>query len=396
MDYRKFRADQLFDGYKLLSNDFVLIMTEKGETEAIVPVSEAGDDVEVNTGILSPGFINCHCHLELSHMKGMIAEKTGLVHFVSQVIRNRHLAEEEILAAIDKAETEMLDNGIVATGDICNNTLTIPQKLKARISYHNFIEASGFLPQLAEQRFERSVAILREYEKHFSTNSIAPHAPYSVSAELWERIVRFPGNQLLTIHNQETVSEDEFFLHKTGEMVGLYEALGMDIGFFRPLGKRSLPGYYDRFLAGQSVVLVHNVCTSEEDLRNIQPPIARMDAFGTIGATGNTQFSFCLCPNANLYITGQLPDVELLREEDRLIVLGTDSLASNHQLSILAEMQTLHRHFPSIAIEELFRWATLNGAKALQMENILGSFERGKKPGVVLSKSDLSGLKRLM
>lgn len=357
--------------------------------EAIVPLSESGDDVQTYTGILSPGFINCHCHLELSHMKEMIAEKTGLVEFVSQVILNRHLSEEKIYYAIDNAETEMLDNGIVAVGDICNNTLTLPQKLKGRIWYHNFIEASGFLPQLADLRFERAVNIYQEYAKHYGvpsmSNSIVPHAPYSVSAELWDKIIHFPGNHLLTIHNQESIAEDEFFLYKKGDMLKLYESMKMDIGFFQPSGKRSLPSYYHRFLDNQQVIFVHNVHTTKEDM-------------ATAGRTHRSgrPFYWCLCPNANIYIGGQLPDVELLSQDDRYIVLGTDSLASNQQLSIVAEMQTLQQNFPSLGIEELFRWGTINGAKALQIDNILGSFEKGKKPGVVLSKGDLSESKRLM
>jgi cytosine/adenosine deaminase-related metal-dependent hydrolase len=59
-------------------------------------------------------------------------------------------------------------------------------------------------------------------------------------------------------------------------------------------------------------------------------------------------------------------------------------------------MQTIHRQFPSIVLEELLKWATINGAKALQMDNLLGSFEKGKQPGVVLINNDLSGSKRLL
>lgn len=65
-------------------------------------------------------------------------------------------------------------------------------------------------------------------------------------------------------------------------------------------------------------------------------------------------------------------------------MLGTDSLASNHQLSILEEMKTLQKHFPVVSTKTLLQWATINGAKALQMDNVLGSFERGKKPGIVI------------
>src|SRR4026207_1037266 len=104
MSYKKFRADQLFDGYHLLDDQQVLITTEEGVIENIVPINEAGDDVQQFSGILSPGFINCHCHLELSHMKGMINEGTGLTDFVFNVVTQRHLPEEEILNAIEKAE----------------------------------------------------------------------------------------------------------------------------------------------------------------------------------------------------------------------------------------------------------------------------------------------------
>ena len=319
-------------------------------------------------------------------MKDSIPQMTGLVHFVTQVIRNRHLAENELAIAMEATEDEMIKSGIVAVGDICNNTLTIPQKIKGRIRYHNFIEASGFAPAVADMRFQRALEIYNEYSQKYpsTSNSIVPHAPYSVSPELWEKIIHFPGNELLTIHNQETIAEDEFFLYKKGDFLNLYSTLNIDISFFEASGVSSLQSYLLRFLPQQQVILVHNVHTSEEDLRFLKNGAAKCKLW------------FCLCPNANLYITGQLPNLKLLMAEDADIVLGTDSLASNQQLSILAEMQTIRQYFPSVPIEKLFGWATLNGAKALKMDNILGSFEAGKQPGVVLSNSDLSASERLI
>src|SRR5215471_21244142 len=128
MSQKKFRADQLFDGYDLLDDQHVLIATDEGMIEDIVAIGEAGDDVQQFNGILTPGFINCHCHLELSHMKGQIDSRTGLADFVFKVVTQRHVPEQTILSAIEEAENEMLMNGIVAVGDICNNALTISQK----------------------------------------------------------------------------------------------------------------------------------------------------------------------------------------------------------------------------------------------------------------------------
>jgi cytosine/adenosine deaminase-related metal-dependent hydrolase len=67
-------------------------------------------------------------------------------------------------------------------------------------------------------------------------------------------------------------------------------------------------------------------------------------------------------------------------------VIGTDSYASNWSLSVLDELKTIQQHHPEIPLEEMLGWATLNGARALQMDKHLGSFEKGKKPGVVLIK----------
>ena len=369
MAFQKFKADKLFDGYRFLEDDKVLITDLDGVIEDIVSDSEAGDNVQQFSGILSPGFINCHCHLELSHMKGLITQGTGLVNFVLDVVQQRHFPEEEILQAIEKAEDEMLANGIVAVGDICNNALTVSQKTKGRIYYHNFIEASGFNPAIAQQRFERAEKIYDQYEATPTThqfllrNSITPHAPYSVSDKLWKMIVDFPCYQLFTIHNQETVGENEWFRNKQGEFAELYEKMNIDVSFFQPSGKSSLQTYLPKFLNNQSVILVHNVHTSEEDILYSKLPIVNCPLF------------WCLCPNANQYITGQLPGIDLLMKHDGEIVLGTDSLASNHQLSILEEIKTIQKHFPDIETETMLKWATSNGAKALKMDSLLGSFD---------------------
>lgn len=385
MSYLKFKADKLFDGYHFSNEDAVLVSEEDGTIEDIVLLKDAGDDIQYFSGILSPGFINCHCHLELSHMKNMVNQGTGLVKFVQDVIEQRHYPEEIIKDAIEKAEEEMLVNGIVAVGDICNNTLTIQQKEKGRIKYHNFIEVSGFNPAIAAQRFQQSLDFFKQYLNTFSnnTNSLVPHAPYSVSDELWKLIINHPGNNLLTIHNQESEAETELFLDKTGAFLDLYQHMQIDISFFNPTGKSSLQTYLPKLLPHQSIILVHNVHTTKEDI--------------LLGkqTTTNGQLHYCLCPNANQYISNKLPDVDLLIKHDCNIVLGTDSLASNLQLNILEEIKTIKNYFPQIGPETLLRWATSNGAKALQMDTTLGSFEKGKKPGIDLIDENFNVAKKL-
>ncbi len=380
MGYRKFKADQMFNGTDLLANS-ILITDDLGKIIAVVNDKDAGEDVEVLAGILSPGFINAHCHLELSHLKNKIPERTGLIEFVYKVVTERHLPEGTILHAMKIAQDEMIQNGIVAVGDICNNILSASVKGKGEIRYYNFIEASGWNPHVAVERFERSRVIYEKYLEEKQNVSIVPHAPYSVSEILWEKITPYFSGKIVTIHNQETIYEDEFFLNGKGELAKMYEMMKIDNAFYKSPGIGSVPSYFEKLSAASSVILVHNTFIKQDDIDYIQK------------AKGSQQvLSFCLCPNANMYIEKALPPVDLLMHNNVNIILGTDSLASNHQLSIMEEIKTISKRFPSITIETLLSWATLNGANALELNDTLGSFEQGKKPGIVLIENVEEGL----
>ncbi|MDB5190758.1 MAG: amidohydrolase family protein [Segetibacter sp.] len=385
MSFRKFQADKIFTGTDLLEGDNVLITDERGIVQEIVSAHEAGDDIQNEKGWLSPGFINCHCHLELSRMRGLIPEKTGLVDFVFSVVTQRHFPDEEILEAIANAEAEMILNGTVAVGDICNNLLTLPQKQKGNLPYYNFIEVSGWLPGIAEQRFERSKAFYETFIKTFPS-SLVPHAPYSVSEDLWNLIQPFYQDKVVSIHNQETAFEDELFLDNSGDFLRMYQKMNLDHSFFKHSGKSSLQTYFRNLKGASNVLLVHNTFTKEEDIL-----FANQQS-----AINDQQLYWCLCINANQYIENALPPVETLRKNHGNIVLGTDSLTSNWSLSIWDEIKTVRKNFPAIPLEEVLGWATLNGAKALQMEEQLGSFETGKKPGVLLMDDANHQLKRLI
>ncbi len=390
MSYQKFSADYLFTGYELLhGQNHVLITNHAGVVQEIVDVIDAGDDIQNYKGILTPGFINCHCHLELSHMKGLIPEGTGLVDFVFKIVTQRHFDEDEILQAIKNAEDEMLQNGIVAVGDICNNTLTLPQKKQNRLAYYNFIEVSGWNPAVAALRFEKSNEYYQAYLQLPTTNnqvSLSPHAPYSVSNALWKLMQPNFAKKTVTIHNQETAFEDDLFTTNTGDFLRMYQLMNIDNNFFKPTGKSSIQSVFDDMTTSKNCLLVHNTFTKQEDIDFVQ--------FKAINS--KLKVYFCLCPNANQYIENAMPPVQLFMQNKCNIVLGTDSLASNWSLNIADEMQTLDKHFPGIGLEEMLRWATLNGAKALQMEKKLGSFEIGKQPGVVCISQDLRHLKKLL
>lgn len=379
MSYLKFAADQLFTGREILPAGQVLIIKEDGEIEGIVPVAEAGDDVQRLEGMLSPGFVNAHCHLELSHMKNSIAPGTGLVEFVQQVMGKRTTAsDEQKLEAMRRAEKEMYDSGIAAVGDICNTAESIPVKKESRIRWHNFIEVTGFIDAAAGKRLQAGEAIQQSFlEAGLSHTTLSPHAPYSVSKTLFSLLNENTKGQIVTIHNQETIAENELYRYGQGDMLNLYKNFGIDISNFQPTGLPSLQSWIGYFDNNQQLLSVHNTFTTDEDIDFVNK------------ARPGKEHYYCICINANQYIEKKDPPVNLFMEKKCSLVIGTDSYASNLQLNILEEIKTVAEQFTyNIPLTDMLGWATLNGARALGMEKELGSFDKGKCPGLVL----ISGL----
>jgi aminodeoxyfutalosine deaminase len=379
MRWQKFQATHLFDGYRVHPPDQVLVLRPDGVVEGIVPKADAGEDIQTFEGWLCPGFVNAHCHLELSHLQGIIPRETGMVNFLLAVIRQREADSETKYKAMTTALQTLHDEGIVAVGDICNTTDSLAIKQSSGIEWHNFIEVTGFVPGAATQRLEQAKTIWSAFEAVYpGQNSLSPHAPYSVSEQLCTALNEVSHGRILSMHNQESEAENLFFQRKEGDFCRLYEQLGIAIDFFEAQQKSSLAQVLPLFTHPEHLILVHNVVTSAADL--LLPGIPRF---------------YCLCVNANRYIQAILPPVRLLYAQGVSICLGTDSLASNDTLSIIAELQTLRLHFPELPLSTLLQWATLNGAKALGMAGRLGSFEAGKHPGVLVLEEGWRRVRRV-
>ena len=369
--YLKFKPQSLFTGLEIIDGyNTVVVTTNDGTIVDLVPASEAGEDCKLLDGILSPGFINAHCHLELSHLKGAIPTQTGLSEFVKQIIPKRAAAQEIIDAAIEAAETEMYNNGIVAVGDICNTADTIAAKLKGKLAYYNFVEIYGLDPLLASQKMNEGLLLQAQYKAAHLKAVVVPHAPYSVPSALLQLLAEKYGSHTVSMHNQETKAENNFFENKTGAFVDMYARVGVDLDFFTPTKTTSLQSVLPFLKNAEKTIWVHNSFTSVSDINAVQ-------------AT-STDAYWCLCPSANQYIENTMPPVQLLREQHANIVVGTDSYASNWSLNMLDELKRIQTHNPQVPLAEMLTWITSNGARALQMEDKLGSIEIGKKPGLVL------------
>lgn len=370
---RKITAEKIYPVSSEPLENTVLIVDDNGKILALEPLHQHDPaSVQKFPGILAPGFVNTHCHLELSHMKGKVNTGTGLIPFITGVVTQRNVPAEQIAEAIAKAEQEMLDNGIVALGDISNTTDTFAVKARGRMRYYTFVELFDFLQENgAEKTFSDGLAV---YEKlqlaPGSARVMVPHAPYSVSRTLFGKIDAFnPGDCTLSIHNQETPPEHALFFDKTGGFLDFYGKFGISLDAFEASGQASIYYALAHMNPKNRTLFVHNTLTSREDIRAAQ--------------AWSDRCYWASCPNANLYIENRLPDYSAFIETGARVTLGTDSLTSNWQLSILEEMKTIARYQSYVPFDTLLRWATLNGAEALGFEDTLGSLVPGKTPGVI-------------
>ncbi|MFT5055000.1 MAG: cytosine/adenosine deaminase-related metal-dependent hydrolase, partial [Oceanospirillaceae bacterium] len=170
--------------------------------------------LEVLPGIICPGFVNAHCHLELSHLKGALRQGTGLPSFLTGVTKLRAANPTDIQDAMTVADKAMFDNGINLVGDISNGTDSINVKKPSKIQYHTFIEVFGLTEELADQKLEYGVLVLDEFERNGLNSSVSPHATYSLSDTLRHKLAEHNAEteKPISIHNQETESEDELFI----------------------------------------------------------------------------------------------------------------------------------------------------------------------------------------
>jgi len=367
------------------SADYVIPVTSEPIKNGIVAIEEGKiigvykdldatikADVKSFSGVLIPGFVNTHCHLELSHLMDVIPEKIGLVEFISKVIETRGQEKDRIIKAMQKADRFMFENGIQAVGDHANTNISAEIKSHSNIIYHTFVEIIGMNDDEILQKIDEA----RDIEFFFDANhsSITLHAPYSCSKSLFKAYKKSVNeDNIISIHNQESEEENKLFRYRTGAFLNFYEKMGINMDDFKAQARNSIQSYLNYLPASNRTILVHNTFTSLKDLDFI----ARM----------GRKVTLCICPKANLYIEDTLPKVQLFNNHKFEIALGTDSLASNRTLSILEELKTLHNANRDLNFIDTIKWATINGARALGLERDVGSLEVGKKPGLVLLKN---------
>lgn len=380
---RKLTADLIYPITSKPLKDHVLVLDDDGTIKSIDPIANHdSSSIEKLKGVLVPGFINTHCHLELSHMKGMVDTGTGLIPFIKGVVTMRDIPQEKIDAAIKAGDQEMYDAGIVAVGDISNKVDTAKVKMESTIKYYTFVEMFDFMQAAnAQKTFDDYKAVFdQQAAGNGNKKSCVPHAPYTVSNKLYQLInQQNTSGSTISIHNQETPEENLLFLEKKGGFVDFYDGFGIPLENFKATGRGSIYTAMQEMDANQKTIFVHNTTSTKADIE--------------AAIRWNPNSYWATCPNANMYIENKLPNYQDFIDAKAMMTIGTDSLTSNWQLSVLEEMKTISRYKSYIPFDTLIEWATINGAKALGFDDELGSFEVGKKPGINLLNLDVEDLK---
>ena len=360
-------TEPLVNGFVEVEEDGTVVRTGVCEDPAKEPV--------FLDGALVPGFVNAHCHVELSYMKGLFRKGTGMAGFIDQIneLRDTKSLEQKV-SDLTQAMDSLWEQGVVAMADISNCDDSFALKARHPMYTRTFLEVFGTEPEDCEAVMD-GVRKLKAVADGFGIDAApTPHACYTMSPELVTAVsAEGLKSGFLSFHSEETEEEEEMLKYGSGKMWENRVKAGMSVP---PVtGKSSLLYFIGRLLQGhpapfdEHILLVHECCMDQEGIDAVK-------------AVMNHPF-IAVCPLSNLFIHNALPPIDLMRRNGLKVCVGTDSLSSNDDLRIVDELFCLQRNFPEVPLGELFTWASRNGAEFLSKPEF-GTLEAGKKPGLVL------------
>jgi cytosine/adenosine deaminase-related metal-dependent hydrolase len=341
----------------------------------ILGVGECAPGEEVTPGALAPGFVNGHCHIELSHLHGKFRKGTGMAGFIDQINELRDWAGRDEKVRLTKLWMDkMWAAGVSAMADISNDDSSFEVKKSHDMYTRTFLEVFGSEPHMCEGVMADVTALNATADQAGIDAAPTPHSCYTMSPQLLSASAAAGlAKGFLSYHSQESQEEEDLLRTGSGAMYENRKRSGMSTP---PVTGESSLKYFIQRLADaapapydQHILLVHNVCLSQEDIE------AAKEVMNNVYWT--------VCPLSNIFIHNALPPIPLMRANGLDILLGTDSLSSNDDLDMVKEMVCLHKNFPEVPMAEILTWATLNGARFLKKDGIMGSLEAGKKPGIV-------------
>jgi cytosine/adenosine deaminase-related metal-dependent hydrolase len=383
MDIRRIAASFVYtlDADEPIKNGYVEYDAADGR---IVAVGECGPDDEVLPGAIVPGFVNSHCHIELSHLHGKFRKGTGMAGFIDQINALRDWAGADVKARLTQEWMDkMWKDGVSAMSDISNDDSSFKVKSSHKLYTRTFLEVFGSEPEMCQGVMADVTALKAAADAEGIDAAPTPHSCYTMSPQLLSASSAAGlESGYLSYHSQESQEEEDLLISGSGAMYENRKRSGMSTP---PVtGESSLKYFIDRLAAAkpapydEHILLVHNVCLKQDDI----------DAAKKV----MNNVYWAICPLSNIFIHNALPPVPLMRRNGLAITVGTDSLSSNDDLDMVKELVCIRQNFSEIPMNEILVWACLNGARFLSKEKALGSLTPGKTPGIVfVSNVDENG-----
>lgn len=374
---RRISAEYLYDGgsSEPLRNAYVEV-ADDGTVLAVGKVENPEAEPEFHKGAIVPGFVNTHCHLELSYLKGKFRKGTGMAGFIDQINEMRDTSSmEEKKVDIAFWMNEMWKRGVTAMGDISNCSDTFERKADSPMYTRTFLEVFGTEPQDCQDVIDNVLELQKTAEKYGIDAAPGPHACYTMSPELLTAVSAIGlKSGYLSFHSEETQEEEDMMISGSGPMWENRRKAGMSVP---PVtGKSSLLYFIDRLEKAhpapfdEHILLVHECCMNEEGMHAVKNVMK--NAY------------IALCPCSNIFIHNALPPIDLMRKEGMRLTIGTDSLSSNDDLDMVREMFCIQENFPDVPLGEIISWATRNGAEFFGKGDVYGRLAEGFKPGVAV------------
>lgn len=383
MDIRRIAASFVYtlDADEPIKNGYVEYDAADGR---VLAVGECGPDDEVLPGAIVPGFVNSHCHIELSHLHGKFRKGTGMAGFIDQINALRDWAGADVKARLTQEWMDkMWKDGVSAMSDISNDDSSFKVKSSHKLYTRTFLEVFGSEPEMCEGVMADVTALKSVADAEGIDAAPTPHSCYTMSPQLLSASSAAGlESGYLSYHSQESQEEEDLLISGSGAMYENRKRSGMSTP---PVtGESSLKYFIDRLAAAkpapydEHILLVHNVCLKQDDI----------DAAKKV----MNNVYWAICPLSNIFIHNALPPVPLMRRNGLAITVGTDSLSSNDDLDMVKELVCIRQNFSEIPMNEILVWACLNGARFLSKEKALGSLTPGKTPGIVfVSNVDENG-----
>ncbi len=335
--------------------------------------------------ILMPSLVNAHTHLEFSFMCKKIKKPEEFSDWVRILVQEKEqTSEEEVVDQAERAIQNLHRSGISLVGEISNSLVTMRLLAKSPLKGIIFHEIFGLKKESSLRHFTQALQGRQEFQKTFKKNknfrfSISPHAPQTVSPTLFEMIRRLQKKDrfLVSVHLAESHEEVELMKNGCGKLRNYLEERGFWDPHWKPPKQSPVEYLHSLDFLSEDVRAVHCVQVSNSDIDILKKQRVMVIA----------------CPRSNLRLHAGKPPLKKFLQAGLRIALGTDSLASNDDLSIFNEMKFVREEYPGVNNEEILRMATIHGAEALGMEKQYGSIERGKTADLICIHLD--GLKQV-